>query len=449
MTRYAVVGAGIAGLAAAWELARRDPAAEITVFEPGRVGGKLQTSPFAGRLVDEGADAFLARVPWGRALCDELGLGEELVSPADGSAYVAAGSQLHRLPGGLVLGVPTDVEALRGSSLLSADAVERVAAEPALAGTPLAPDEDLSVGALIRARFGDEVLERLVDPLIGGINAGDSDRLSVRASVAQIADAASRSASLVEGLRLAAPAPPGPVFWAHPRGMGAIVDRLSTALGDAGVHFEHAAVDSLGDIEAAGVVIATPAGAAAGLVSPGGGGAHDAARLLRAIGHSSPVIVTIAMRRDDVRHPLDASGFLVPRSEGRLLTACSFATTKWQQLATDADTIVLRASAGRYGDDRAIGMDDDALERAVLGDLDALIGLGGAATELRISRWADGFPQYEPGHLVRVAAIEADIASSLPNVRLAGATYRGIGVPACIRSGREAATALLLTATGG
>ena len=144
-----------------------------------------------------------------------------------------------------------------------------------------------------------------------------------------------------------------------------------------------------------------------------------------------------------MRHALDASGLLVPRTEGRLLTACSFASTKWAHLGhADPSTVVLRASAGRAGDDRAIGLDDDALLAGLLADLDDLLGLDGDPVEVRISRWRNGFPQYEPGHLGRIAAVEADLAAHLPGVRVAGASLHGIGIPACIRSGRAAAASL-------
>jgi oxygen-dependent protoporphyrinogen oxidase len=443
--RYAVVGGGITGLAAAWELARRAPGDEIVVHEPGVLGGKLRTTAFAGRLVDEGADAFLARVPEGRQLCDELGLGGELVSPATPVAYVAAGDRLHRLPSGLVLGVPTDAGALRGSPLLGGEAADRVAAEPALPGEPLAEHDDPSVGALIRRRFGDDVLEHLVDPLLGGINAGDSDRLSVRAAAPQLAAAAARSASIVEGLRAAPPVddPTAPVFWALPGGMAALVDALVEALAEAGVRFTSEAVADARDLGADGVVVATPSAATAAIVRRAG--AAHAGALLDGLGHSSPVLTTLSFRRADVAHPLDASGFLVPRSEGRLLTACSFATTKWAHLgAADPATVVLRASAGRYGDERAADLDDDALLQTLLAELDHLLGLAGDPVGVRISRWTDGFPQYEPGHLDRVDALEADVAEHLPGVTLAGAAYRGIGIPACIRQGRQASGRLLV-----
>lgn len=440
--RFAVVGGGITGLAAAWELRRRRPDAEVVVHEPGRLGGKLRTSEVAGRRIDEGADAFLARVPEGRQLCEELGLADRLVSPSTGHAFVARDRALHRLPTGLVLGVPTDAAALDGSALVGPGARDHVLAEPDRPGEPLAPGADLAIGAFIRERLGDDVLERLVDPLLGGINAGDSDRLSLRAAAPQLAAAAERSGSLLAGLRAAPPTadPTAPVFWALPGGMAVLVDTLVAALTERGVAFADAVVEDVADLGAGGVVLATPAPVTAGLV--GRRGAVDAAAILRGIRHASPVLVTLAYRRADVRHPLDASGFLVPKPEHRMVTACSFASTKWAHLAGDDGTVVLRASAGRFGDDRAIGMDDDALLAGIQRDLDDLLGLGGDPVEVRTSRWRDGFPQYEPGHLDRVAAVETDVAAHLPGVALAGAAYRGIGIPACIRQGRAAAEAI-------
>jgi oxygen-dependent protoporphyrinogen oxidase len=436
--RYVVVGGGIAGLAAAWELRRLRPDAEITVHEPGVLGGKLRTSTFAGRPVDEGADAFLARVPEGRALCEELGLAGRLVSPATGRAYVALGKELHPLPGGLVLGVPTVPGSLRGSPLVGADAPARVAAEEAQPGVPLAADADPSIGSVIRSRFGDDVHERLVDPLIGSINAGDTDHLSLRAAAPQLAAAAERSGSLVAGLRAAPPPddPTAPVFWALPGGMAALVEALVGALRAAGVRVVSESVDDLAALDTDRVVVATPAPAAGRLLRRAG--ATRAGSILGELRHASPVLVALAFRRSHVRHPLDGSGLLVPKPERRMLTACSFASSKWQHLAAD-DTVVLRASTGRLGDDRAIGMDDDVLLGVLLAELDELLGLDGDPVAVRTSRWRDGFPQYEPGHLDRVAAVEADVAEHLPGVAVAGAAYRGLGIPACIRQGRTAA----------
>jgi oxygen-dependent protoporphyrinogen oxidase len=343
----------------------------------------------------------------------------------------------------LVLGVPTDVDALEGSPLVAGDAADRVRSEPGLGGEPLAAGDDPSVGELIRRRLGDDILEHLVDPLVGGINAGDSDRLSVRAAAPQLAAAAERSASLVEGLRSAPVTfPEGtPVFWALPGGMAVLVDTLVAALAESGVRFAAETVDdlrALGTEGGSGVVVATPAKATASLLSRAGAG--EAAAILGRIEHSSPVMVTFAYPAAAVGHALDASGLLVPRSEGRFLTAVSFATSKWAHLgAADPATVLLRASAGRTGDDRAIDLDDDDVVARMLADLDELLDLDGDPLEVRIARWRDGFPQYEPGHLDRVAAVEAGVAASLPGVALAGAAHRGIGIPACIRQGRAAA----------
>jgi oxygen-dependent protoporphyrinogen oxidase len=241
MTRHVVViGGGITGLAAAWELSD-DPTVTVTVVESqSRFGGRIQTSPFAGRMLDEGADAFLRRVPDGIELATELGLADRLVSPAVTAALVWSGGQLRALPGGLVLGVPTSADAVAPSGILSDTAVERVRTEPSLAGDPLVGDE--SVGSLIRRRYGDEVLEQLVEPLVGGINAGEADQQSVDAVVPQIAAAAHRSASLTQGFATlaaeaaaAGPASTGPVFSAPRDGMGSMIGELAAALAARGV----------------------------------------------------------------------------------------------------------------------------------------------------------------------------------------------------------------------
>ena len=212
----AIVGGGITGLAAAWALTKLDDPAAVVIFDADdRLGGKLRTSPFAGLgAVDEGADAFLARVPEALALCGELGLGDELVAPATGTAYLWWNGTMHRLPEGLVLGVPAGLARLAGSDLLSWRGKARAALEPLLPRRSAVIDDD-NLGALIRRRFGDEVLERLVDPLIGGINAGDADHLSLAASAPQVAEVAARSRSLLIGLRRRDAPPTGaaaPVF---------------------------------------------------------------------------------------------------------------------------------------------------------------------------------------------------------------------------------------------
>ena len=436
MTRYTVVGGGISGLAAAYELRGLAPEAEIVVLEAtDRFGGKVQTTDFAGRAIDTAADAFLARVPWGVELCRELKLEGQLVSPAEQSAFVWFDGELRRLPAGLVLGVPTDFDALQASGIVP----DRITVHPAEA--PLAPDEDIAVGALIRGQLGDAVFERLVDPLLGGINAGDGDRLSTRAAAPQLADAASRDRDLVAALRAAQPsAAPGPVFYSPVGGMGAIVDALVGSLTTGGVELRaNAPVDDLASVDADATVVAVPAFAASELLRSV---APKASELLADIDYASVALVTLAYPNEGITRPLDASGFLVPRTEGLLMTATSWSSSKWAHLA-DGATTLLRVSTGRLGDDRPAALDDDALVRALLPEIEQTSGLRGEPLEVAVHRWPRSFPQYAPGHLDRVDDIDRALSAAAPHVALAGAAMRGLGVPACIRQGREAARALV------
>jgi len=468
MTAIAVVGGGITGLVAAREAARAG--AEVTIIEPARLGGKVQASAFDGAVLDEAADAFLARVPEGVALCRELGIDGELVSPSARRAHVWSRGALRVLPEGQVLGVPTDLDELRQSGILSPDGFARVGNPPPLH----VPAGDVAIGHLMRSQLGDEAAERLVDPLVGGINAGDTDRLSLAATVPQL-DAAvrSRAPSLIEACRAqrAGVADPGaPVFFAPRDGMGALVDALVLDLSRRGGEVVsgsaasiervgrswHVAVDlgaTTGDAQtsarallaADGVVIATPAATASMLVRDL---APRSATLLAGVPYASVALVSLATPRDAIERELDGSGFLVPRVEGRAVTACSWTSSKWPHLAGDG-TVWLRASVGRDGDDAVLARPDDSLVAAVLTDLRDTMALLGSPTDVRVSRWPGSFPQYRPGHLDRVEAVERDLASTTPGLVVAGAALRGLGVPACIRQGAAATRQVLAALDAG
>lgn len=523
-----VVGAGITGLTAAWEA--HCQGASVVVLEAGdRPGGKLQTSQVAGFAVDESADAFLARRPEAMDLCAELGLDTELVAPATGRAYVWVDGQLRPLPESQLLGVPTDLGAVASTGILTpagvARAREDLRRDGARSGGSLGDDRrgsdsggftdrpdsgsghdephgvgdrpddsDEAVGALIRRRLGDEVLDRLVAPLVGGIWAGDCDRLSLFTATPALAEARQRDSSLIRGAAqvraaataahtadLAAEGDPGdrsgsilgpepvqkraisaprihesaerPVFLAPRGGMGRLVDALVAALGDrvrTGQPVERIMPLPPGSsgrwrVEPAGlsanaVVVATPAFAAAPLVA---GHCRSAAEALAAIDYASVALVTLAVSRDGVDHPLDGSGFLAPPSLGRTVTACSWASSKWEHLAGDGTTVLLRASVGRDGAEQALRLPDEQLMQLLLADLHDMMGLRTDPVDVRITRFAKSLPQPRPGHLDRVASLEADLAAVAPGLAVAGAWARGVGIPACIQSGRTAADAVL------
>ena len=446
----AVIGAGIAGLAAADQLADHH---DVTVYDADdRVGGKLRATPFAGLdSVDEGADAYLMRVPHATGLARRLGLTEaDLVHPATGRAALwhtprRGPGRLFPLPEGLVLGVPTALGPLVRSGLIPARGLLRAATEPLRRRSAI--DHD-SLGRWVRSRLGDQVHELLVDPLVGSIYAADTDRFSL-AAVAQLADlAASRSMILAARARRRATRATGPVFEAPRLGMAALAQRLDMSLRDRGARFRlGAAVETLerggsgyllDGREVDAVVVATPARSAARLLQ---GVAPEAAAAAAEVEAASVVMVTVAVPGQRWPSTLDGSGYLVPKPDQQWVTAVSFASNKWPHWRPSDGSMVLRISLGRDGlrvDDR----DDEQLVSSALAETGRHLGLHLEPVAVRVTRWPQAFPQYRPGHLDRVAAMERELDRAAPGVALAGASWRGMGVPACVQQGQRAAERL-------
>ena len=451
--RVAVIGGGIAGLTAAYRLQESGADLDIHLYERGpELGGKLTTTPFMGRMIDEGADAFLSRVPWGVELCEELGITDRFVSPASGPAYVLVDGKLRKLPEGLALGVPVRFWPLVTSGIVSPFAALRAGLD--LVRKDDWPGGDESVGGLIRRRLGDQVAERLVDPLVGSIYAGNTDDLDLHLVTPQFETAARKHRSLISGLRAqraAAPPSDAPVFYGFPDGMGHLVEVLTERLRQVEVHLstavasitrnEDGAVLSIGGRDEAfdAVVLAAPAHAAVELLAES---SPRSSEPLATIDFANVVLVTMGFRRTDVGRELDGSGMLVPKTEGRLMTAASWASTKWPHWSDD-ETVVFRVSAGRAGDDRAISLDDDAVVSALSSELAEILDISGELLEWRVSRWPRSFAQYAPGHDRLVTRVEAAMREDLPGVFVTGASYRGVGVPAVIRQGGEAAQAVV------
>lgn len=458
--RAVVIGGGIAGLVAAFDLRRAGWA--VTLHEASdRVGGKILSSPVGDRLVDAGPDTFLARAEAGRRLCGDLGLDAELTSPVSPvGAYIARGGSLHPLPAGSMLGVPTDLDALSDSALISPAGVDRArAALDGSAPVPVVGDTDRSVGSICREQLGDEITDYLIDPLLGGINASDIDRLGLRAGAPLLASALDRSPSLIEGLRVLRPAAgatlgtagSAPVFYGLPGGIARITDRLldslvaSDSTGSLGPPVDVVlgtgvrSLDEVGPVDA--VVVATPAFVAAELVSGVSPAAGDG---LAAIEYASVAQATVELPVSAVERELDASGILFPRVEGKMLTASTWFSTKWAHYRRPG-TVLIRLTSGRFGDDRPAALDDDALTEALLADLSTVVEVRGRPTAARVVRWPRAFPQYGPGHRERVAAIRDALAVDAPSVRLVGAAYDGIGIPACIDLARRTAADLVTT----
>ncbi|MEI6401338.1 MAG: protoporphyrinogen oxidase [Actinomycetota bacterium] len=450
-SRVTIVGGGISGLAAAHRLltlaAEAGEPIDVTVREREQaLGGKIRTTPFAGLpAVDEGADAFLARVPWAVALAREVGLGDQMVSPATGSAAVWWNG-LQPIPAGLLLGMPTDLLRLARTRLISWPGKLRAATEMLRPRTPIdhGPGAD-SIGAYVRARFGDEVHERLVDPLVGSIYAADTDRFSLTA-VAQIHDLAATHRSVLLAARRRPPAPEGPVFFAPAHGMGQFVAAIAQAVHSLGGTIRcndpvgSVTLDGPGwrvdDEHADAVVLAGPAAASADLLATA---LPEVAAGLAAVEYADVVMVTIAIPAHTWPDRLQSlSGYLVPKPAQRLVTAVSFGSQKWAHWRTP-DMVVLRISLGRDGLP-VLHLSDEQLVEAALRDTGEHLGLVLEPTAVRLTRWAGAFPQYRPGHAARVAGLERALPAGLA---LAGASHHGIGIPACVHSGQRAAAATL------
>ncbi|MEZ5246419.1 MAG: protoporphyrinogen oxidase [Acidimicrobiales bacterium] len=441
-----VVGGGITGLAAGHELHRQGR--EFVVLDAaGRVGGKIAAGPVEGSGlafdVDMAADGFLAREPEMTELCIELGLESHLTSPRPGGAFMWVDGALRRIPPS-VLGAPLDPDAVADSGIVSSAGVDALRAGliadlPALQG-------DATVGAVLRPRVGDEVFDRLVDPLIGGINAGTADEMSIRAGARALADAAATGGPFGQALRdhVAATVSGGPVFHGIRGGSQRIIDALADELGDAiRTGAEVFDLERDGDawivrtddetLRAGRVVVTTPGWVSAGLVAPH---APEAAAVLAGLAYADAVLVTFVAHRDQIAHDLDGAGFLVPRDQGLLMTACSVSSYKWEHY-DDGEHVILRVSAGRTDDGRWLEMSTEAVVDRLLDELRLTVGLTGDAVA-RVSEWRRCLPQYRPGHLERCDQIDEWLRRDAPGVTVAGASMRGLGLPACVRQGRAA-----------
>jgi protoporphyrinogen/coproporphyrinogen III oxidase len=443
--RVAVVGAGITGLAAAWELLRSG--AEVIVLESSdRLGGKILTDEFGGHPIDLGPDAFVARTPEAVELCRELGLEHELITAAADQAAIWVQGRLRPLPPDILLGVPSRLRSVARSRILSPAGVARAALGGLLPRRRLGRDGngDLSVGDLVTARLGRQVHDRLVDPLFGGIHAGPIKNLSVRATAPQLAAAAS-TRNLMRGVRSQRrDEVERPAFHSLRGGLGQLVDRLAEELrsGGAAIHLE-APVESVPVDGVDATVVATPAHVTADLVAAA---SPEAEAELRPIEHASVAITVLAYPATAFPQRPVGSGFLAPHSDSHLITACSFASSKWPHWAGPGE-VVLRVSAGRFGDRRALEMADVELVQRLHNELVEVLDLTEAPARARVTRWVDAFPQYRVGHLERVARIEAALRRDAPSVELVGASYRGLGITTCIAQGRAAARRVLAGAS--
>jgi oxygen-dependent protoporphyrinogen oxidase len=455
LRRVVVVGAGVSGLAVARSLLRPGPddggvPVDVTVLEAsGRAGGKLRTIDVGGMPVEAGADSFVVRKPWAVDLCKELGLQDEVVIPGATGAFVWARGRLVPFPDRSAFGIPSDLgELLRWRGLPRGP---KLRAMLDLVRAPRKGDQDEALGALLRRRLGEGASRVLVEPLLAGLHAGDPLVLSTLATFPELRRWEVAHGSLIRGAKAAVGAAGEergrkPIFATVWGGLGRLVAKMVEDIGadrvrlDRPVSAIHAEPDGF-MVEAAAthfhadaLVLATPAFEAARLLGDLNPGASDE---LAAIPYASTAVVILVYPRGTAAClPEDGTGFVVPVGE-RTITACTWVSRKWPHDEFE-DRAVVRCFVGRAGDERALELSDDELTTRVAAEVEAAVPIGASAEASRVVRWNRAMPQYEVGHLDRIARVTSALERT-PGVVVTGAAYDGVGIADCIRQGAESA----------
>ncbi|PKR78296.1 protoporphyrinogen oxidase [Halalkalibacillus sediminis] len=440
--KIVIIGGGITGLTAAYYLQKENIDAEITLIEQSdRLGGKIQTEEKDGFTIERGPDSILERKPAGKRLIEELGLADQIVHNATGQAFILSQDHLHPIPKGGFMGIPTKVTPYAFSSLFSISG--KVAALKDLVRSRSEVEGDISVGQFFRRRLGNQVVDRLIHPLISGIYAGDIDRLSLMATFPNFYQLEQNHRSLMLGLKKTMPKKRGgakSAFITLNGGLQKIVDALENELTSTNIlrntkvkHIEKNAqnytihlVDEEEVLDADHIVMTTPHQVTSKIFSQ-----YDFMHKLMEVKNTSVANVVLAFNENAVHDLPNGTGFVVSRKEQYRMTACTWTHKKWPH-TTPEGYVLMRVYVGKPGDEELIQESDEHIKSVVLEDLQSVIKIDGDPIFHMVTRWNEAMPQYTVGHLERLKELENKMAEKLPNVYLAGNAYRGVGIPDCM-----------------
>jgi protoporphyrinogen/coproporphyrinogen III oxidase len=471
--RIAIVGGGISGLSSAFYIRKlckeQGVRVEITLIEQSdRLGGKVATLHRDGCVIERGPDSFLARKLPIIDLTLELGIEDELTAMnPKAKSFIIHRRKLHSMPQGLVLGIPTEVMPFVRTSLISPLGKARAAMDLIL--PKHAQGEDEALGAFLQRRLGKEVLEHIVEPLLAGIYAGDTQALSLKATFPQFGNLEQKYGSLILGMirnkqlqkkatskavsvQTSLPAvAKNAMFLTYKQGLTSLITALSESLNDCEIVYGQSVTELSKSDQGTklrlsngreqvydAVVLTVPNYAAASMLK----GIAGVDTHLIDIPYASVANVVMAFRRKDIESKLNGSGFVVPRDEGLTITACTWTSVKWLHTAPD-ELALVRCYVGRYGDDRGMTLSDDELISAVRADLRSTMDITSEPVFVEPTRWSQAMPQYPVGHLDRLRTFRGQLSDALPGVFVAGAGYLGVGLPDCIAQGKQAAQHVL------
>jgi oxygen-dependent protoporphyrinogen oxidase len=459
-----IVGGGISGLSAAFYAQKyfqeKGMPVDITLLEQSnKLGGKIQTLHRDGFVIEKGPDSFLARKMPIIDLSKDLGIEQEFVgtNPDAKKTYILHKGKLHRMPPGLILGIPTEVLPFLQTGLISVWGKARAAMDLILPRRTASTDE--SLGHFLERRLGKEVVSHIAEPLLAGIYAGDTRTLSLQATFPQFGEVEKKYRSLILGMlasKKKAPQPSGipeiaknSMFITYKQGLSTLVETLVDKLEQAQVSLktnQHVTrvnknasgyeilLENQEALEADSIIFAIPPTVSSTLLA-----SHTSkAKELESVRYVSVANVIMAFDRDQITHKLDGSGFVVPRKEGRYITACTWTSSKWLHTAPEGK-VMLRCYVGRSGDEEIVNQSDGDLIKKVQHDLKELMGIDTAPSFYEITRWPSSMPQYPLGHVQRIKEIREELSSTMPGVLLTGSGYHGVGIPDCVRQGKEAA----------
>ncbi|PID14438.1 protoporphyrinogen oxidase [Sporosarcina sp. P34] len=453
--KVVIIGGGITGLAAAYYMQKdaREQGLPIDIMmieASTELGGKIQTVRRDGYVIERGPDSFLIRKKSVDQLATELGIGDQLVRNATGQAYIYLHNHMHKIPAGAVMGVPTEIKPFITSGLFSLSGKIRAAGDFVLPRSEITGDQ--SLGKFFRRRFGTEVVENLIEPLLSGVYAGDIDHMSLESTFPQFYEVEKNHRSLILGMRKTTPkqlpqknshsSKKTGAFHTLKNGLDSLVIALEEQLTDVNVmkgtrvtsimKQDDRAVLTLNDqqqIVADAVIMSTSHTVASHLFEP-----HGLLKELGTIPTTSVATVALGYPKNAMKSDIDGTGFLVPRSSNHSITACTLVDRKWPTTTPD-DKVMVRAFVGRVGEEAIVDLPDAEIEKIVRKDLEDILKLEGEPDFCIITRWKEDRPQYRVGHKEKVLRAREEIQSAFPMVELAGASYNGVGLPDCIDQG--------------